>query len=496
MRGEDLKTVAEFTVSAGEQVPFVLMWHLSHLPAPKPIDPEATILQTESWWQEWSARCTYQGPYRDAVLRSLITLKALSYAPSGGIVASPTTSLPEKIGGVRNWDYRYCWLRDAAFTLLALMHAGYEEEARAWREWLLRAVAGTPSQINIMYGVAGERRLTELELDWLPGYEGSQPVRIGNQAHEQFQLDVYGEVIAALYLARRTGLECEANAWRVQLALMEFLETAWTEPDEGIWEVRGPRRHFVNSKVMAWVAVDRMIKSVEEFGEEGPVDRWRELRQTIHDDVCQKGYDSQRNTFVQYYGAATLDASLLVIPLVGFLPASDPRVIGTVEAIQRVLMADGFVLPVSHGRIDRRTPAGRRGLSALHVLAGKVSGSDRTTSGSSRTFRASLEPAKRRGAAVRRIRSAPKTTARAISTGVHARRPGHRLAATTGGRRRQPSELGLLKLSSTVTAILMAAGIEFATHASLSHPVRKHPCRSIALDSLYGNSCVAWQRQV
>lgn len=351
MHGEDLTTVAEFTVSAGERVPFVMMWHQSHLPAPEKIDAEDTLGQTESWWRDWAARCTYDGQYREPVLRSLITLKALTYAPSGGIVAAPTTSLPEKFGGVRNWDYRYCWLRDAAFTLLAMMQTGYEDEARAWREWLLRAVAGTPSAINIMYGVAGERRLTELELDWLTGYENSRPVRIGNKAHEQFQLDVYGEVIAALYLGRRTGLDFDSNAWNLQVALMEFLEHAWKEPDDGIWEVRGPRRHFTNSKVMAWVAVDRMVKSIEEFGEKGPLEQWRNLRQTIHDDVCRKAYDAERNTFVQYYGGSNLDASLLIIPMVGFLPPSDHRVVGTIEAIQRELMSDGFVLryPNSEG---------------------------------------------------------------------------------------------------------------------------------------------------
>lgn len=347
LRGENLTTVADFTVSEGQRVPFVLMWHPCHEATPGPIDAEKTVQLTERWWHRWSSRCTYRGPWRDAVLRSLITLKALTYAPTGGTVAAATTSLPEQLGGVRNWDYRYCWVRDATFTLYALMMGGYTEEARAWREWLLRAVAGTPSQLNIMYGVAGERRLPELELDWLPGYEGSTPVRIGNAAHRQFQLDVFGEVLDALHVARRSGLHPDENAWRVEQALLKFLESAWREPDEGIWEVRGPRRHFTHSKVMAWVAVDRAVKAVERFGLSGPVERWRGLRATIHEEVCRRGFDVQRNTFVQYYGGKELDASLLMIPLVGFLPAGDSRVRGTVEAIARELTADGLVLRYS-----------------------------------------------------------------------------------------------------------------------------------------------------
>jgi GH15 family glucan-1,4-alpha-glucosidase len=334
---------AEFTVSEGERIPFVLMWHPSHDPTPSIVDAEEMITQTGQWWQRWSDRCSYQGPWRDAVLRSLITLKALTYAPTGGIVAAATTSLPEQIGGVRNWDYRHCWLRDATFTLYALMIGGYTEEADAWRNWLLRAVAGSPSQINIMYGLAGERRLTEFALGWLPGYEGSAPVLIGNAAHRQFQLDVYGEVMDTLHLARRAGKDPDENAWRVQTALIEFLESAWTEPDEGIWEVRGPRRHFTHSKVMAWVAVDRTVKSIERFGLPGPLERCRKLRAAIHEEVCRKGFDPKRNTFVQFYGGKDLDSSLLMIPLVGFLPASDPRVRGTVQAIERELMRDGLV---------------------------------------------------------------------------------------------------------------------------------------------------------
>ena len=343
LRGEGLTTIAEFTVSEGERVPFVLLWHPSHEHTPSIDDPQDTIVHTERWWREWSSRCTYEGPWRANVLRSLITLKALTYAPTGGIVAAPTTSLPEQLGGTRNWDYRYCWIRDATFTLYSLIHGGYTDEAHAWRDWLLRAVAGKPSELNIMYGLAGERRLTELEIGWLPGYEGSAPVRTGNAAHQQFQLDVYGEVMDALYVARREGLPPDENAWRVQKALIEFLESAWTKPDEGIWEVRGPRRHFTHSKVMAWVAVDRTVKAIERFGLKGPVERWRKLCTAIHDEVCRKGFDTERNTFVQFYGGKELDASLLMIPLVGFLPPDDPRVRGTIAAIQSDLVRDGFV---------------------------------------------------------------------------------------------------------------------------------------------------------
>jgi GH15 family glucan-1,4-alpha-glucosidase len=343
LHGKHLTTIASFTVSAGQRVPFELAWHTSHQAAPEQLDCEETLQQTEAWWMEWSGRCTYQGPWREAVLRSLITLKALTYIPTGGIVAAPTTSLPEQLGGVRNWDYRYCWVRDATFTLFAFMRGGFHDEARAWREWLLRAVAGNPAALNIMYGLGGERRLTELELDWLPGYEGSAPVRIGNAACKQFQLDVFGEVMGALLLARKVGLDGDANTWQVQLALIEYLETVWQQPDEGIWEIRGPRQHFTHSKVMAWVAFDRMIQAAETFGLEGPVERWKSVRSAIHDDVCQKGFDPQQNSFTQVYGKSPLDASLLILLLVGFLPASDPRIRGTVEAIERQLVKDGFV---------------------------------------------------------------------------------------------------------------------------------------------------------
>jgi GH15 family glucan-1,4-alpha-glucosidase len=343
LRGEDFCTVADFTVSEGQRVSFELAWAPTYQPEPAEKDVVSSLRETEAWWRTWSGRCTYQGEWREAVLRSLITLKALTYAPTGGIVAAPTTSLPEQLGGVRNWDYRYCWLRDATFTLYALMTGGYVEEARAWREWLVNAVAGKPSELQIMYGLAGERRLTEWEPSWLPGYEGAAPVRIGNAAYRQHQLDVYGEVMDALHLARRAGLEPSENAWRVQKALMDFLETDWDNPDEGIWEVRGPRRHFTHSKVMAWVACDRMVKSVETFGLAGPAEKWRRLCKTIHEQVCRDGFDPGLNSFVQYYGAKQLDASLLMIPLVGFLPATDPRVRGTVDAIQQRLTRDGFV---------------------------------------------------------------------------------------------------------------------------------------------------------
>ena len=342
--GKDLTTRSEFTVRAGERVPFLMMWHPSHHPAPAPPDVEAALVETTRWWQEWAARCTYGGPWRDQVLRSFLTLKALTYAPTGGIVAAPTTSLPEKIGGVRNWDYRYCWLRDATFTLYALMTGGYTDEAIAWRNWLLRAAAGDPSRLHIMYGMRGERRLPEMELPWLSGYEHSAPVRIGNQAANQLQLDVYGEVMDALHMGRGAGIPPDSDAWALQKALMTHLEKVWREPDEGIWEVRGPRRHFTHSKVMAWVAFDRAIKAVERFGLEGPADRWRSVRDEIHREVLRDGFDQRRNSFTQSYGSPGLDASLLMIPLVGFLPADDPRVLGTVRAIEEDLLWNGFVL--------------------------------------------------------------------------------------------------------------------------------------------------------
>ena len=357
LRGEDFRTVGEFEITAGQSIAFVMTRYDSHLGEPHGGDPLRMLRETENWWQQWSARCSLHGPWREAVLRSLITLKALTYSPTGAIVAAPTASLPEKIGGTRNWDYRYCWVRDATFTLYALLISGYTDEARAWRQWLLRAAAGHPQELQIMYGLAGERRLNEFEIPWLAGYEDSRPVRIGNAAHEQFQLDVYGELIDALHVARRYGMHCDDNTWQMQRVLLDFIESAWEQPDEGIWEVRGPRRPFVHSRVMAWVAVDRAIKEVERIGVRGPIDRWRALRARIHDDVCRHGFNSSRNAFVQYYGAEALDAAALMIPLVGFLPATDPRMVGTIEAIQRELMADGLVrrYSVDHG-IDGLPP--------------------------------------------------------------------------------------------------------------------------------------------
>jgi len=382
MEGHDMGTYAEFTVSAGQSVPFSLAWSASHHPTPPTVDVRRTIDLVESWWSEWMAGCTYDGEWQSAVRRSLITLKALTYAPTGGIVAAVTTSLPEAIGGVRNWDYRYCWLRDATITLLALLDAGFTSEATAWREWLLRAVAGDPSRVQIMYGVAGERRLTEYEVPWLRGYENSLPVRVGNGAVDQFQLDVYGEVLDALHVARATTSSAgRDDSWQLQTKLMEFLETGWRKPDEGIWEVRGPRRHFVHSKVMAWVAADRAVKGILESGLPGPIERWLALRDDIHREVCARGYDAERGTFTQFYGSKELDAALLYMPLVGFLPATDPRVAGTVATIERELADDGFILrytTAEDGSVDG-LPAGEGAFLACtfwladnYALAGRV----------------------------------------------------------------------------------------------------------------------------
>lgn len=343
--GEDLTTYADFTVGPGERVAFTISWQPSHRRPPPLPKPEPSLTATEEFWRTWVGHCTYHGPYREAVVRSLITLKALTYGPTGGVVAAPTTSLPEEIGGSRNWDYRFTWLRDAAITLSSLLRTGYHEEARAWREWLLRAVAGDPENLQIMYGIAGERELGETELGWLPGYEGSAPVRVGNGAARQLQLDVYGEVADALHLAHMAGLARNDYASLLQVKLITYLEDHWKEPDEGIWEVRGPRRHFVHSKVMTWVAVDRTVKLIESGDVDGPLERWRRLRDEIHRDVCARGYDRERNTFTQSYGSRELDAALLLIPQVGFLPPDDKRVIGTIEAIQKELTTkDGFVL--------------------------------------------------------------------------------------------------------------------------------------------------------
>jgi GH15 family glucan-1,4-alpha-glucosidase len=342
--GRNMRSVASFTVGAGEQVAMVLSWHLSHDEEPFALDVDRALHETVAWWEEWSGRMEeVHGEWQDAVLRSLLTLKALTFAPTGGIIAAPTTSLPEDIGGVRNWDYRYCWVRDATLTLDALIEAGYRDEAEAWMRWLGRAAAGAPEQLQIMYGAAGERRLTEFEVEWLPGYEGSSPVRIGNAASGQFQLDVYGELMDAIDRARGHGLEILPIVWNVQLALMRFVEEHWDDPDDGIWEMRGPRQHFTHSKVMAWVAFDRAVRAVERYRLKGPVERWRVARDAVHADVCAKAWDDRRQAFTQYYGSDSLDASVLMAPLVGFLPASDPRIVSTVEAIQRELMVDGFV---------------------------------------------------------------------------------------------------------------------------------------------------------
>jgi GH15 family glucan-1,4-alpha-glucosidase len=343
LRGEDLKTLGEFTVNAGETVPLTLAYAPSHLPLPAAENPLDQLRATEQFWLNWTAKSKVSGPWAETVNRSLITLKALTYARTGGIVAAPTTSLPERIGGPRNWDYRFCWLRDATLTLLALMNAGYLDEAKAWREWLLRAAAGTPDQLQIMYGIAGERRLTEWEVSWLPGYRKSSPVRIGNAAHTQLQLDVYGELMDALHHARLGGLASNESGWSLQRAVLKHLEGVWHKMDEGIWEVRSGARHFTFSKVMAWVAFDRAIKSAKAFNLEGPLDRWRQVCREIHDEVCDRGFDPELGSFVRSYGSKDLDASLLLLPMAGFLPPSDPRVRGTIDAIERKLLVDGLV---------------------------------------------------------------------------------------------------------------------------------------------------------
>ena len=358
VRGKDMKTIGEFTVKSGERVPFVLSYAPSHLPSPKLPDCHGGLQATERFWQQWAASCKEAGRYTQPVVRSLITLKALTFAPTGGIVAAPTTSLPERMGGERNWDYRFCWVRDATLTLLALMGAGYFEEASAWRNWLVRAVAGSPGQVQIMYGIAGERRLWEWEVPWLAGYKESKPVRIGNAAHAQLQLDVYGELIDALYQARRVGLPKSEPAWAIERAILDELTETWHKPDNGIWEVRGQLRHFTHSKMMAWVAFDRAIKSAQEFGLEGPVDDWIRVAAKIHEDVCLHGYDAELGTFVQFYGSKEVDASLLLIPAIWFLPASDPRVRGTVEAIEHDLLVDGFVHRYRTHETDDGLPPG------------------------------------------------------------------------------------------------------------------------------------------
>jgi GH15 family glucan-1,4-alpha-glucosidase len=358
IEGENMTSVARFNVETGQRQSFVLNYRPSHIEPESPIDPEQALKETEKLWQDWTGRCKYRGRWRDCVVRSLVTLKALTYKPTGGLVAAATTSLPEKPGGVRNWDYRYCWLRDATFALNALLLAGYDQEAAAWREWLLRAIAGSPDDLQILYSVTGTRRLDEYEVPWLPGYEGSAPVRVGNAAAKQFQLDVYGEVMDTLHLARAVGLPPEPEAWRLQVALLKFLESHWEQPDEGLWEVRGPPRHFTHSKVMAWVAFDRGVKDAEKDGLDAPIERWRELRDKIHAEVCEKGFHPRSNSFVQSYDSTDLDASLLLIPQVGFLPGEDPRVMGTIAAIERHLLLDGLVMRYSTATNVDALPAG------------------------------------------------------------------------------------------------------------------------------------------
>jgi GH15 family glucan-1,4-alpha-glucosidase len=343
-RGEDMTTVADFWVGEGESLPFVLTYGPSHLPPPEPINPAVALQETEDFWTEWCGRCTYEGEHRALVLRSLMTLKAQTYAPTGGIVAAPTTSLPEKLGGARNWDYRFCWLRDATFTLLALMNSGYTGEASDWHNWLLRAVAGSPADMQIMYGIMGQRRLLEWEADWLPGYQGAKPIRVGNAAHAQLQLDVYGELIDAFHQARVTKLKLDEGTWDLECAVLDHIAEVWDHPDQGIWERRDNGRHYVFSKVMCWVAFDRAVKSAEQFGFKAPLDKWRALRDTICSDVCKKGFDPALNSFVESYGSKMFDASLMLLPSVGFLPPRDPRILGTIAAIEKHMMRDGFVL--------------------------------------------------------------------------------------------------------------------------------------------------------
>ena len=358
IRGEDLKTVGEFTVTAGSTATFQLTYGSSFRPVPAASDLEKCLRETEEWWREWISRCTYHGPWAETVERSLITLKALTYEPTGGIVAAPTTSLPEQPGGKRNWDYRFCWLRDATFTLFAFMHAGYHDEASRWRDWLVRSVAGSADQLQVLYGVAGERHLMEWEVPWLPGHCGASPVRVGNAAIQQVQLDVFGELADALHHARSLESNNRLAHFDLQISLLDYLKKIWRHTDHGIWEVRGPKRHFTHSKVMAWVAFDRAVRSNEEFGLEGPVDEWRATRQEIHDEVCHRGFDAELGSFVQFFGSKEVDASLLLIPLVGFLPASDPRIAGTVRQIEKQLIRDGFVLRYETQRVEDGLPAG------------------------------------------------------------------------------------------------------------------------------------------
>jgi GH15 family glucan-1,4-alpha-glucosidase len=382
--GKDMTSIGEFTIGRGETIPLVLTYARSHKTLPDAIDPMASLEAAETFWRQWAAKCRPAGDWSNAVRRSMITLKALTYTATGGIVAAPTTSLPEQLGGTRNWDYRYCWMRDATLTLLCAMHAGYYEEAQAWREWLLRAVAGSPDQLQIMYGIGGERRLAEWEVDWLPGYENSAPVRVGNAAHRQLQLDVFGEIMDVHHQARRCGLSTNESGWDAQIKFLQHLRDIWHEPDQGIWEMRGPPQHFTYSKVMAWVAFDRAIKSAETFGLEGPIDEWRKLREAICEEVLECGFDKKLGSFVQAYGSDQLDASLLLLPAVGFLPVDDPRVANTIAAIERRLVRDGFVIRYSTEDVKDALPPGEGAFLAcsfwlvdVYVLQGRYDDAER-----------------------------------------------------------------------------------------------------------------------
>jgi GH15 family glucan-1,4-alpha-glucosidase len=447
VRGRDLRTISDFTVRAGERVPFVLTWTPSHQPRPLAVDPECALRDTDSFWAEWSGQSQVAGPYREAIQRSLITLKALTYAPTGGIVAAPTTSLPEQIGGPRNWDYRFCWLRDATLTLQSLLAAGYTDEAAAWREWLLRAVAGGPADLQVMYGITGKRRLPETELPWLAGYEGSSPVRTGNAAADQLQLDVWGEVLDGLCLTRNALLSARDASWDLQVHLMEHLEGAWDQPDNGLWEMRGPRRHFTHSKVMAWVAADRMEKGVRLSGLPGPSDRWAALRRTIHAEVMARGFNAELNSFVQSYDSTNLDASLLLIPRVGFLPPGDPRVLGTITAIQRDLCDEGFVLRYRPEVSDDGLP-GREGVFLAcsfwlvnFLLARQCPSRGRPQGRGRRAVREPAGPSQRRRAAQRGVGPPREEAARQHAPGLQPLRAGlqrHAAAPRQSAPQRRP----------------------------------------------------------